>query len=307
VKRFNLLLCTALSAVLTGALSSPSQASPIELTDDAERRVHLSNPAQRIISLAPHITEALFAAGAGDRIVGTVSYSDYPEAAKKIPLVGSYNQVNFERILSLNPDLIIGWYSGNSAETVEKLALLNVPVYLSEPKTMDSIARNIRQFGVLAGTEFTANQAADTYDERRAALRAQHAHKPPIKVFYQVWEDPLYTLGGGHFISDLYSLCGGINIFADLSDPSPIVSVEAIVTRNPQVMLTGGHHGKRSIKDWKQKWQHWGSMDAIKNDMLFFVNQDVYTRSSPRTVDAAEDLCKILDKVRASTLPQPDI
>lgn len=284
-------------------ISTAMPAAPIQLIDDGGLQVTLPGPAKRIVSLAPHVTEVLFAAGAGDSIVGTVSYSDYPEAAQSIPLVGSYNQINFERILSMNPDLIIAWYSGNSAETIEKLGVLNVPVYMSEPKTLDSIARNIRQFGILAGTETKAEAAAEDYDQRRATLKAEHANKAPIKVFYQVWEDPLYTLGGGHFISDLYGLCGGVNIFADLSDPSPIVSVEAIVTRNPQVMLTGGHHGKRAIKDWKQKWEAWSNMDAVKHDMMFFVNQDVYTRSSPRTVDAAENLCAILDQARAVYLP----
>ena len=295
VKWFNLILPLLFSGML--------QASPITLIDDGQRQVELPGPAQRIVSLAPHITEVLFAAGAGDRIVGTVNYSDYPEAAKSIPQVGGYNQVNFERILSLNPDLIIGWYEGNSAETVEKLKLLNIPVYMSDPKTMDSISHNIRQLGKLTATEEAANYSAADYDQRRTELRKKHAHKRPIRVFYQVWEDPLYTLAGGHFISDLYTLCGGVNVFADLSEASPIVSVEAIVTRNPQVMLTGGHHGRRSIKDWKQKWSTWGSMDAVKNDMLFFVNQDMYTRSTPRTVDAAENLCEILDKAREVYYP----
>jgi len=291
------------SLVITLICSGMLQASPITLLDDGKRQVTLPEPAQRIVSLAPHVTEVLFAAGAGDRIVGTVSYSDFPEAAKKIPLVGSYNQVNFERILAMNPDLIIGWYEGNSAETVEKLALLEIPVYMSDPKSMASISRNIRQFGILTGTETVANQAAEQYDARRAQLQQDNANKPPVKLFYQVWEDPLYTLAGGHFITDLYALCGGVNVFGELSEASPIVSVEAIVTRNPQVMLTGGHHGKRSIDNWKQKWETWGSMDAVKNNMMFFVDQDMYTRSTPRTVDAAEHLCNILDKAREIYYP----
>lgn len=291
------------SVVISLICSGMLQASPITLVDDGKRQVTLPQPAQRIVSLAPHITEVLFAAGAGDRIVGTVSYSDFPEAAKKIPLVGSYNQVNFERILAMNPDLIIGWYEGNSAETVEKLALLEIPVYMSDPKSMASISRNIRQFGVLTGTVTIANRAAEKYDTRRAQLQRDNANKPPIRLFYQVWEDPLYTLAGGHFITDLYSLCGGVNVFGELSEASPIVSVEAIVTRNPQVMLTGGHHGKRSIDNWKQKWETWGSMDAVKNNMMFFVDQDMYTRSTPRTVDAAEHLCNILDKAREIYYP----
>ncbi|MEE2731717.1 MAG: cobalamin-binding protein [Pseudomonadota bacterium] len=290
---------TLLLALASGLL----QAAPISLIDDGQRQVVLPAPAQRIVSLAPHITEVLFAAGAGDRIVGTVNYSDYPEAAKAIPQVGGYNQVNFERILSLNPDLIIGWYEGNSAETVEKLKLLQIPVYMSDPKTMDSISHNIRQFGMLTATASIANRAAQEYDRRRAELKQANADKPPIRVFYQVWEDPLYTLAGGHFISDLYRLCGGVNVFADLSEASPIVSVEAIVIRNPQVMLTGGHHGKRSIDNWKGKWATWGSMDAVKHGMLFFVDQDMYTRSTPRTVDAAENLCEILDQARGVYYP----
>lgn len=292
------------SVILLGLfISAFAVSAPIEITDDAGNVITMQKTAQRIVSLAPHITEVLFAAGAGNRIIGTVSYSDYPEAAKAIPLVGSYNQVNFEQILALNPDLIIGWYSGNSTETIEKLATLNITVYLSEPKTLPSIAKNIRQFGKLAATQNIANQAAAAFEQKHDALRAEHANKPPIRIFYQVWEDPLYTLGGGHFSSDMYALCGGINVFGDLTEPSPIVSVEAIVSRDPQVMLTGGHHGKRSIQDWQQKWQNWGSIGAVKNNMMFFIDQDIYTRSSPRTVEAAEDLCALLDQARKVYYP----
>lgn len=279
------------------ALCAP-RAIALTLQDDAGNTVTLPAPAARIVSLAPHITEALFAAGAGDRIVGTVTYSDFPEAAKKIPLVGSYNEVNFEQILSLHPDLIIGWQTGNNSDTLEKLKTLQLPVYLSEPKDLDSIARNIRRFGELAGTSTTANAAADTFEQKLTQLKNANAGKPELTVFYQVWEEPLYTLGGGHFSRDMFALCGGRNIFADQTHPSPVVSVEAIVTRNPQVMLTGDHHGERRIEDWKAKWAQWTTIEAVKKDQLYLVDQDIYTRSSPRAVQGAEDLCKILDKAR---------
>ena len=298
MKRFERLLQLEWLMMLFAALLPSGTATALTLQDDAGNRVELSKPAARIVSLAPHITEALFAAGAGDKIVGTVTYSDFPEAAKKIPLVGSYNEVNFEQILALQPDLIIAWQTGNSSDTLEKLKTLNLPVYLSEPKDLVTIARSIRRYGELAGTENAANAAADAFDQKLAQLKAANAGKPELTLFYQVWEEPLYTLGGGHFSRDMFALCGGKNIFADQEHPSPVVSVEAIVTRNPQVMLTGDHHGERRIEDWKAKWVQWSSIDAVKKDQLYLVDQDIYTRSSPRAVQGAEDLCGILDKAR---------
>lgn len=286
--------------MLLGILAAllPAAATALTLQDDAGTTINLASPAKRIVSLAPHITEVLFAAGAGSSLVGTVTYSDFPEAAKKIPLVGSYNEVNFEQILALQPDLIIGWQTGNNSEALDKLKTLNLPLYLSEPKDLVSIARNIRQFGILAGTEAAATAAADAFEQKLAQLKAANAGKPVVTLFYQVWEEPLYTLGGAHFSRDMFAICGGRNIFADLDNPAPVVSVEAIVTRNPQVMLTGGHHGERTIEDWKGKWAQWTSIDAVKHDQLYLVDQDIYTRSSPRAVQGAEDLCRILDQAR---------
>ena len=290
--------------LLTLVVLIPSIATAITLQDDAGNTVTLAKPAARIVSLAPHITEVLFSAGAGSKVVGTVSYSDFPEAAKAIPLIGSYNQVNFEMILALQPDIIIAWQSGNNSETLEKLATLNLPVYLSEPKDLEDIARNIRQMGLIAGTETDANAAADAFEAKRQSLAQANANKPAVSLFYQVWEEPLYTLGGGHFSRDMFALCGGRNIFADLEDPSPIITVEAVVTRNPQVMLSGGHHGKRSFDDWRSKWINWKSIDAVRYNQMYLVDQDIYTRSSPRAIQGAEDLCALLDKARAFYFPQ---
>lgn len=290
-------------ALVISLLLSVSAAA-ITVQDDSGATLTLAHPARRIVSLAPHITEVLFAAGAGAQVVGTVSYSDFPEAAKKIPLVGSYNQVNFEKILALNPDLIIAWQSGNSSDTLEKLASLNLPVYLSEPKDLESIAHNIRQLGQVAGTGAVADQTAAAFEARQQELKQRYGKKKVLSVFYQVWEEPLYTLGGGHFSRDMFQLCGGRNVFADLAAPSPIISVEAVVTRNPQVMLTGDHHGERKFDDWKSKWIRWTSIDAVRNNQLYLVDQDIYTRPSPRAILGAEDLCKLLDKARAVYFPQ---
>ena len=188
--------------------------------------------------------------------------------------------------------------SGNDADTIQHLQHLDIPVYLSEPKDLDSIEANIRKLGQLTQTQTQANREADAFAEKRQSLYKQHAHKKPIRIFYQVWEDPLYTLGGGHFSIDMFKLCGGVNIFNDLEKPAPIVNLEAVISRNPQVMLTGDHHGKRSIDNWRETWQQWPKIDAVRHNLLFFVNQDIYTRSSPRALQAADHLCQLLDQAR---------
>ena len=293
--------CLGLLLVLAN-YSNYSFAFSVE--DDAGRSLTFAKPAQRIVSLAPHITELLFAAGAGSQIVGTVNYSDYPPEAKNIPMVGGYNQVNFESILALNPDLIIAWKNGNSRETLDQLAALKIPIYMSDPKDLQSIARNIRQLGIVAATEDMANKKASEFENKLKMLKQANQNKPLITLFYQVWDDPLYTLAGAHFSKALYQICGGKNIFADINEPSPVVSVESIVARNPQVMITGGHHGKRSLANWQQRWATWVSIDAVKNQQMYLVNQDIYTRASPRVLDAAEHLCQMLDKARKVYYPE---
>ena len=275
----------------------------ITVTDDANRTLTMKQPAQRIVSLAPHITELLFAAGAGAKIVGTVNYSDYPPEAKNIPMVGGYNQVNFEAILGLNPDLIIAWKNGNSRETLDQLASLRIPIFMSDPKGFSSIARNIRALGIITANEKVAEANAARFERRLGKLIQRHADSLPITVFYQVWDQPLYTLAGGHFSKDLYQICGGKNVFQDINEPSPVVSFESVVARNPQVMLTGGQHGKRSLKHWRQTWATWSSIDAVKHGQMFLVNQDIYTRASPRILDAAEDRCAILNSARQVYYP----
>lgn len=294
-----ILLICLLPTLAHARTPQPIAPQPITLKDDAGRTVTLPAAAQRIVSLAPHITEILFNAGAGDRIVGTVEYSDYPEAAKQIPQVGGYDRVNFEYILMLQPDVIIAWHTGNHPDTLQKLGTLKVPVYLSEPKDLQAIAHNIRQMGILTGTETSANAAAEHFEQQWAALEKANAGKPEVSLFYQVWEEPLYTLGNGHFSRALFRLCGGRNIFDDLADPSPVITVEAVITRNPQVMLTGGHHGERDFDDWRNNWIAWQSIDAVKHNQMYMVDQDIYIRSSPRAIQGAADLCVLLDKARA--------
>lgn len=289
---------------LTGALGSlalvltlfAGPAAAVSVTDDVGRRVTLDEPARRIVSLAPHTTELLFAAGAGDHVVGAVAHSDYPPAAASIPRVGGYSQLDYERILSLAPDLVIAWASGNEQAAIDRLRNLGLTVYVSEPRHIADIANAMRRFGRLAGTEATASAAAEAFDRRHDTLRKRYADRPDIGVFYQIWKDPLMTVNGEHLIARVIQLCGGHNVFADLTTLAPTISVEGVIEADPEVIVASGMGNERP--QWLDNWKQWPSIDAVKRDNLYFVPPQLIQRHSPRILDGAERLCGQLDEAR---------
>ncbi len=268
----------------------------ITLSDDKGNKVQLIHPAQRIVSLAPHITESLFAAGAGQKIIATVSYSDYPEAAKKITRVGGYPSLDLEKIISLKPDLIIAWASGNNQDQIARLKTLGFPIYMSEPRQPLEIARNIRNFGLLAGTSEVADKTADAFVARYKKLEQQYARKKKVRVFYQVWHKPIMTVSGKHLISKIIHLCGGSNVFAELSTLTPQVSLESVLLARPQVIVSGGM-GK-SRPDWLDAWKKWPQLPAVKNGHLYYIDPSIMQRVGPRILQGAEQLCQFLEYAR---------
>ena len=266
------------------------------VTDDTGATLRLWEPARRIVSLAPHVTETLFAAGAGHQIVGAVEYSDFPEAAKAIPRVGGYSRLDLEAIAALKPDLVIGWASGNSPAHVEKLRALGLPVYLAQPERIDDVAANLERYGELAGTQNEARAAAARFRARLAALRERHATRPQVRVFYQIWKQPLMTVGGAQVIGDAIRLCGGENVFADLKPLAPKVTVEAVLAADPEVIVASGMGESRP--EWLDDWRQWKSMTAVKRDNLFFVQPDLIQRHTPRLAEGAERLCAHLETAR---------
>lgn len=268
----------------------------IAVTDDRGATVRLPVPASRIVSLAPHVTETLFAAGAGEKTVGTVDYSDYPEAAKKIPRIGGYSRLDLEAITNLRPDLAIGWLSGNSPAHIEKLRALGVPVFLVQPKDIDDVVTNLERFGRLAGTDEAARAAAGKFRARLAELRARHAARPPVRIFYQVWNQPLMTVGGGQIISDVIRLCGGENVFADLKPLAPKVTVEAVLAADPEVIVASGMDEARP--EWVDHWRRWTGLTAVKRDNLFFIPPDLIQRPTPRLAEGAARLCEQIETAR---------
>lgn len=268
----------------------------IRVIDDKGNRVELTTPAKRIVSLAPHITESLFAAGAGEYIVGAVAYSDYPEAAKKIPRVGGYPQADLEKIISLNPDLVIAWPNGNNFKQVDKLKKLGIKIFLSEPRQPLDIAKTIRRFGILAGTTATSEPVAAEYISHYQRLLSANNKKEKVKVFYQFWNKPIMTINGNHLISKVINLCGGINVFADTYSLSSNVTVEAVLASKTDVIIAGGKGDKQL--QWIAEWKSWPQLEAAKNDHIYFIDPDLLNRAGPRILEGADELCRLLDNVR---------
>ena len=284
----------------TALLASPCVHAAITVTDDAGQTVTLAQPARRIVSLAPHVTELIYAAGGGDRIVGTVSYSDYPPQARDIPRVGDNKALDLERIAALKPDLIVVWRHGNAQKQTDRLRALGMPLFYSEPRRLESIPENLERLGTLMGTEAVATQAAADFRQQVSALRKTYSDRPPVTVFYQVWQQPLMTLNGQHLVSDLLTLCGGRNLFAKEAPLVPTVSVEAVVAGNPEVMLTAGMGATRPDKPLADfsMWEKWKQVTAVARNNLFIVDGDLVNRAGPRVVKGAAEICKDLEVAR---------
>ena len=270
--------------------------------DDAGQPVILAAPARRIVSLAPHITELLFAAGAGDALVGVSAYSDYPGAARTIARIGGGGGLDLERILALRPDLVVAWQSGNPAFQVQRLRELGLAVFNSEPRSLASIPHTIDRLARLAGTEMAARPVVDAFNRRLGALREAYGGHAPVRVFYQVWDQPLMTVNDTHLISDVMHLCGGSNVFAGLPELAPHISLEAVLQRDPQVIVVAA--GRDEAGRQLAPWQRWPRLAAVSAGQLYEIERDLLVRHTPRILDGAEQLCRILDRARAGSLQE---
>lgn len=264
----------------------------------------LERPAQRIISLAPHITEIIYAAGAGDQLVGVVSYSDYPEAAKALPRVGTYDTVSLESVLALKPDLVLAWSSGSGDETVARLEALGLNVFVEEPQELEDVARSLRDIGRLTGNTETGAASAQRFLADLAHLRDTYSNRQVVGVYYQIWDEPLLTLNGDHIISDVIRLCGGRNVFADAIPLVSRISVEAVIRADPQVIVASGMDQARP--EWLDGWRKWHAMQAVQNDQLYFVPPDILQRHTPRIIEGATQLCAHLQTAREFYALQSD-
>ncbi len=284
-------------ALLLLTLAASQTALSVEARDDEGTLVQLDTPAMRIISLAPSLTELLFAAGAGDQLVGVVEYSDYPSAALQLPIIGRHDLLDMEKILQLQPDLVVAWQTGNPRASVNRLRELGLTVYIAEPKHLESIASHIERLAVLAGTEQTAALVVDEFETTLTALANNYKTKAPVRTFYQVWDRPLISAGGNELIDDIIELCGGTNIFADIELVAPKVSIEAVLIRNPQAIIASGMDIERP--EWLDEWLKWEQIAAVSSESLFFVPPELLQRHTPRALVGAQQMCEQIDLARA--------
>lgn len=282
--------------LLLGCLFSWVAWAEIAVVDSTGNTVRLIRPAARIVSLAPHLTELLFAAGAGAQVVGAVEYSDYPEAARQLPRIGSHGAFDLERIAALKPDLAVAWGSGNPPAQVAQLRRLNIPVYVDEPQRLEDIPAALVRLGRLAGTAEVAERAARLFAARHEELARTYASRRTVSVFYEIWNRPLMTVGGTHLIDAVMRLCGGRNVFASLTQPAATVEFEAVLQRDPEAIIASGMDTARP--EWLDDWRHWPQLSAVRRGNLFFVPPDLLQRHTPRILDGAERFCAALDTAR---------
>lgn len=277
------------------AVNSAS-ADDIRVVDADGQALVLEGAAQRIVSLSPHITEQLFAIGAGERIVATVDWSDFPSAARDIPLVGSSSAINYEVLLRLNPDLVIVWRSGNGEQVVARLKSLGLKVYVQEPRSIEDIPAELARLGRLTGHGTQAEAVISEFNDKIARLRDTYSQREKIRVFQQIWNKPMISLNGEHLVSDIIRLCGGENIFADAPALVVNTSLEMVVLRDPQVIVISESDG--SPPDWARDWQRWPGISAVANQQIYLINPDLLHRHGPRVAEGAERMCTYIDKAR---------
>jgi vitamin B12 transport system substrate-binding protein len=257
---------------------------------------YAKKPKQRIVALAPHIVEMLFDIGAGDKIVGTVEYADFPDAALDIPRVGSYHGMQIEKLLALNPDLVIVWKSGNSQSDIDKMKRLGLKVVFSNPKDIEDVATELRYFGELSGNQEQAETVALAYEKRLKKLRVENKAKQSIPVFYQLWSEPMMTINGTTWINQLVEVCQGENVFKSNPTPYPKISTENVIVAQPHLIILPDENSDKPQPIIN--WQKWPEIPAVKNNKFIHVDADLLHRFSTRMLSGIEDMCEKIDQLR---------
>ena len=270
----------------------------IEIIDDDGYLIKLENPAERIISLAPSLTELMFAIGAGDKLKGVIEYSDFPLEAESLPVIGRFDLLDVEKILELRPDLVIAWKGGSPKSSVEQLKKLGLTVYIAELNDLTSISIQMDKLSKLSGTANEARKSLREFNQTYESLVAEYSHRAAVKTFYQVWNNPLITVGGNELINDIIELCGGSNVFRNIKQIAPKVSVESVLVADPEVIISSGVTTVRP--DWLDNWNHWPSLTAVSKQNLFFIPPDLVQRQTPRALVGAKEMCGYIDKARGN-------
>lgn len=291
--------CAAALAVLAIAVApvTGAIANPLVVSDDTGQRVTLPHAPLRIVSLAPSATEMLFAAGVGERLAATVNFSDEPAAARRVPRIGDVTAIDMERLVALHPDLVVAWPGGGNPAQLERIAQLGIPIYRQQVNKLADLPASLRRLGALGVNSAVAEQAADTLQQELARIArefggGQAGKRNPPTVMLEVWNRPLYTVGGTQLMSDALSLCGARNAFGDLRELGPVIETEAVIARNPDIIVAAAPPGE--AESWLAEWRRFGSLAAVRNGRLIPFEDKRLSRLGPSVVPATEELCKAL-------------
>ena len=255
----------------------------------------------RIVSLAPSLTEIAYAAGAGPALVGTVEYSDHPAEARALPRVGDGWSVDVERVMALRPDVVLAWSSGTPQATIERLEAVGLRVVAVPTFRLADVPAALRLVGRLAGTPAVAEEAAKRFDGEVDRLRRRHADASVLTVFIQIDDQPLFTVGGRHVLSEVVELCGGRNVFADLAQVAPQVDFEAVLARDPQVILSTDD----TVADPAALWRRWPQLESVRAGTIYPLPSDLVARATPRLTQGVAATCSALEDARRRLARRP--
>jgi iron complex transport system substrate-binding protein len=285
------------AALLAGLAAVAPGHAAVSVTDDTGRSISFAHPPQRIASLAPGATEMLFAAGAGDRVVATVEYSNDPPQARRVPRIGDAAAIDIERLVGLHADVVVVWPEGGNPAQIAAVERVGLPVYRERVDAFSEFPGSLRRLGALAGTDAAADAAAHALEVELAALTRRYARARPVTVLLQIWDRPVYTVGGMHLISDSLRLCGARNVFGDLKEPAPVVDVEAVIARNPDMIIAAAPPGAAAA--WLAEWKPFGTLKAVRAGGLVAFEDERLTGLGPSALAATQSLCELIDARRA--------
>jgi iron complex transport system substrate-binding protein len=283
-----------LVALLLALAIGGASARPVALRDDVGRDVRLDAPAKRIVTLAPSLTEVVFAAGAGSRVVGVSAFSDYPPEARALPVVSSAAGIDLERIAALRPDLVLAWRDSIRIEDVERLQGLGIAVFVTAARRLDDVPGMLAQVGEATGLD--VSPVSSQFRTELSTLRSRYAARPKVDVFLEIWHKPLTTISGSHFMNDALEICGARNVFKDLEGVAPVVSWEALYARNPSVIMGSG--SAASEAEFRANWKERGTLGAVKANRLEWIDADTLQRPTTRTPQGIARMCERLDRLR---------
>ncbi|MBB1309962.1 cobalamin-binding protein [Pseudoalteromonas sp. SR41-8] len=252
----------------------------------------------RIIALAPHIVENLYTIGAGEQIVGTVEYADFPAAANDIPRIGGHQGIQIEKLLALKPDLVLAWKTGSKTEDLARIKSFGIDIIYSDASEVDKVPNELRRLGELTGREQSAEQAALEFEQKIAVIKAKQQGKSKVAVFYQLWAEPMMTVGKNTWINQLIEICQGRNVFASSRTDYPLISIENVIVAKPEIIILPNEksQAQQTVIDWTQ----WPEVPAVKHHQFISVNADLLHRFTTRMLDGLADMCTKIDDSRVA-------